>query len=156
MESTGAPSHPLKSRDIVLTEQSRTMSLDERGLSPREGSEGLSQRARTVGEFRRSSSSSMRDVVVVEARRRRNCPRKSHNVKLEIGRAQAGKQNPFAFASAALASASFVASRSPPRLSPPPLSHRRQDLLSPPPSPTPRSRTLPHRPRSMPPPRCGR
>ena len=91
MESTGAPSHPLKSRDVVLTEQSRTMSLDERGLSPREGSEGLSQRARTVGEFRRSSSSSMRDVVVVEARRRRNCPRKSHNVKLEIGRAQAGK-----------------------------------------------------------------
>jgi len=79
----------LKSRDVVLTEQSRTMSLD--GLSPREGSEGLSQRARTVGEFRRSSSSSMRDVVVVEARRRRNCPRKSHNVKLEIGRAQAGK-----------------------------------------------------------------
>ena len=90
MESTGAPSRPLKSKDVVLTEQSRTMSLDERGLSPREGSEGLSQRARTVGEFRRSSSS-MRDVVVVEARRRRNCPRKSHNVKLEIGRAQAGK-----------------------------------------------------------------
>ena len=90
MESTGAPSHPFKSRDVVLTEQSRTMSLDD-GLSPREGSEGLSQRARTVGEFRRSSSSSMRDVVVVEARRRRNCPRKSHNVKLEIGRAQAGK-----------------------------------------------------------------
>ena len=94
MESTGAPSHPFKSRDVVLTEQSRTTSsLDDvgGGLSPREGSEGLSQRARTVGEFRRSSSSSMRDVVVVEARRRRNCPRKSHNVKLEIGRAQAGK-----------------------------------------------------------------
>ena len=92
MESTGAPSRPLKSKDVVLTEQSRTLSLDDvgGGLSPREGSEGLSQRARTVGEFRRSSSS-MRDVVVVEARRRRNCPRKSHNVKLEIGRAQAGK-----------------------------------------------------------------
>ena len=93
MESTGAHSHPLKSRDVVLTEKSRTMSLDDVGdsLTPREGSKGLSQRARTVGEFRRSSSSSMRDVVVVEARRRRNCPRKSHNVKLEIGRAQAGK-----------------------------------------------------------------
>ena len=93
MESNGAPSHPLKSKDVVLTEQPRTVSLDDvgGGLSPREGSGSLSQRARTVGDFRRSSSSSIRDVLVVEARRRRHWPRKSHNVKLEIGRAQAGK-----------------------------------------------------------------
>jgi hypothetical protein len=94
MESTGAPSHPLKSKDVVLTEQPRTVSLDEVGGGPREGSGSLSQRARTVGtvgDFRRSSSSSIRDVLVVEARRRRHWPRKSHNVKLEIGRAQAGK-----------------------------------------------------------------
>ena len=91
MESTGAPSHPLKSKDVVLTEQPRTVSLDDVGGG---GSGSLSQRARTVGtvgDFRRSSSSSIRDVLVVEARRRRHWPRKSHNVKLEIGRAQAGK-----------------------------------------------------------------
>lgn len=94
MESTGAPSHPLKSKDVVLTEQPRTVSLDDVGGGGREGSGSLSQRARTVGtvgDFRRSSSSSIRDVLVVEARRRRHWPRKSHNVKLEIGRAQAGK-----------------------------------------------------------------
>ena len=56
----------------------------------REGGGGTA-RSRTLGNFRWSSS--VRDDAEItkhSARRRRHCPRKSHRVVLEIGRAQAG------------------------------------------------------------------
>jgi hypothetical protein len=86
MESTGAPIHPSTStKDVVLT-ATHQVSVGEGDRS--EGDRSERTRGRTLGDFRQSSS--VRADLVLKARRRRHCPRKSHKVQLEIGRAQAG------------------------------------------------------------------
>ena len=109
MESTGAPIHPLTStKDVVLTAthlvsagggggggpRARILGEFRDGGGDREGGQvgGRSPaRARTLGDFRQSSS--LRADLEIQARRRRHCPRMSHKVLLEIGRAQAGSDH---------------------------------------------------------------
>ena len=99
MEATGAPIHPsTSSKDVVLTATHQVSVGGDGGggggggdrEGGREGGGGTA-RSRTLGNFRWSSS--VRDDAEItkhSARRRRHCPRKSHRVVLEIGRAQAG------------------------------------------------------------------
>ena len=109
MESTGAPIHPSAStKDVVLTAthlvsvgggggggpRGCTLGDSRDSGGDREGGQeggGGPTRARTLGDFRQSSS--LRTDLEIQARRRRHCPRKSHKVLLEIGRAQAGSDH---------------------------------------------------------------